>query len=67
MGHLAICNDQTVTEIIITGYVSGKCSVGEHQVKTVADIMSSFLCIKEGDLIFPWIIHNGNIKGIGFK
>ena len=67
MGHLAICNDETVTEIISTGYVSGKCSVGEHQVKTVADIMSSFLCIKEGDLIFPWIIHNGNIKGIGFK
>jgi hypothetical protein len=67
MGHLAICNDQTVTEIITTGYISGKCSVGEHQVKTVADIMSSFLCIKEGDYIFPWIIHNGDVKGIGFK
>ena len=39
MGHLAICNDQTVTEIITTGYISGKCSVGDHQVKTVADIM----------------------------
>jgi hypothetical protein len=67
MGHLAICNDQTVKEIITTGYISGKCSVGDHQVKTVADIMSSFLCIKEGDYIFPWIIHNGNVKGIGFK
>jgi hypothetical protein len=67
MGHLAICNDQTVTEIITTGYISGKCSVGDHQVKTVTDIMSSFLCIKEGDYIFPWIIHNGNVRGIGFK
>jgi hypothetical protein len=67
MGHLAICNDQTVTEIITTGYISGKCSVGDHQVKTVADIMSSFLCIKEGDYIFPWIIHNGDVRGIGFK
>lgn len=67
MGHLAISNNETVQEIISTGYVSGKCSVGEHQVKTVADIMSSFLCIKEGDYIFPWIIHNGNIRGIGFK
>jgi hypothetical protein len=67
MGHLAICNNETVIEIIETGYISGKCSVGDHQVKTVADIMSSFLCIREGDYIFPWIIHNGNVKGIGFK
>jgi hypothetical protein len=67
MGHLAICNDQTVTEIITTGYISGKCNVGDHQVKTVADIMSSFLCIKEGDYIFPWIIHNGNGRGNSYK
>ncbi len=67
MGHLAICNNQTVLEIIETGYIAGKCSVGDYQVKTVADIMSSFLCIKEGDYLFPWIIHNGNVKGIGFK
>ena len=67
MGHLAICNNQTVAEIISTGYISGKCIVGEHQVKTMADIMSSFLCIKEGDYIFPWIIHNGDVRGVGFK
>ncbi len=67
MGHLAICNNQTILKIIETGYIAGKCSVGNYQVKTVADIMSSFLCIKEGDYIFPWIIHNGNVRGIGFK
>lgn len=59
MGHLTICNNQTVLEIIKTGYVSGKCSVGDYQIKTVADIMSSFLCLKEGDYIFTWIIQNG--------
>ena len=46
MGHLAICNNQTVAEIISSGYISGKCSVGEHQeVKTVADLQMILLIV----------------------
>jgi hypothetical protein len=67
MGHLAICNNITLPSIIQTGYVSGTATIGDQQVKTVADIISSFLCIKPGDMIFPWIIHNGRNRGIGFK
>jgi len=67
MGHLAICDDITFPSIIESGYISGKCKINKYQVKTVADIMSSFLCVKVDDYIFPWIINRKNIKGVGFK
>lgn len=69
MGHLAICNDATYQDIKNTGYISGTATLGKIQVKTFADVISSFLGIKQGDKIFTWKIHDkiNKTKGIGFN
>lgn len=67
MGHLAICNNKTVKEILETGYVSTRGVLKSMPVKTISDLFSDALATRKGDLIFPWIIKSNNNDNIGFR
>ena len=67
MGHLPIVNQDTVTDVIQTGFISTRGDLNVIWEKTTADIFSDMLATREGDLVFPWIITGGGKPNLGFK
>ena len=66
-GHLPIVNKVTAKLMICEGCILIQAELKEKRLKTIADIFSDVLATRKGDLVFPWIIRDGNIPGEGFK
>jgi len=66
-GHLPIVNKTTAKLMISEGCILIRAELRSSKLKTIADIFSDVLATRRGDLVFPWIISEGNTPGEGFK
>lgn len=67
MGHLSIVNQETLFDVIRSGYISVRGNLKEYWLKTLADIISDVLATRKGDFVFPWIIKGKKSENIGFQ
>ena len=67
MGHLAIVNTETLDEVIRKGCISTRGDLGSLWLKTTSDLFSDALCIRKGDLIFPWVVKGEKNENMGFR
>jgi len=67
MGHLPIVNQETIKNVIKSGYIATRGDLRQHIIKTTSDIFSDVLAVRKGDLIFPWIVHGESGENMGFK
>lgn len=67
MGHLAIVNIETLEDVLSSGCISTRGNINKIWLKTTSDLFSDALCIRKGDLIFPWIIKGDSGKNLGFR
>lgn len=67
MGHLPIVNNETIQDVLNTGYVCTRGNLGAYAIKTVSDLFSDVLAVRKGDLLFPWITLGGDNHNIGFR
>ncbi|MBR0028645.1 MAG: hypothetical protein IJP55_00150 [Bacteroidales bacterium] len=67
MGHLAIVNANTIKRITDQHpYISIGGTLQAHPCKTISDLFADALTVREGDLIFTWMVDGSGIPGIGF-
>lgn len=67
MGHLCIVNQDTIKEMLETGHLSTRGTLGEYPIKTISDLFSDVLATRPGDLVFPWIVKGKDTPNIGFQ
>lgn len=68
MGHLAIVTPSTITRTNNNHpYISYKGTLGDKIYKTIADLFSDALVIRNGDIIFTWCVNEKGKKGFGFE
>lgn len=65
MGHLNIVTEDTLENIFEDGCISVRANLGKQYYKTIADIFSDILTLREDDYIFPWITSTS--QGAGFQ
>ena len=58
MGHLVKIHKKGIEKLISSGQYSIKANLKDLWIKTAADIFSDALCMRRGDYLFPWIIHD---------
>ena len=67
MGHLAIVNASTIQRITDQHpYVSIGGTLQKYPCKTISDLFADALTVREGDLIFTWMVDVDGTPGIGF-
>lgn len=67
MGHLAIVNSDTILGITNQHpYISIGGTLNNLPYKTISDLFADALTIRDGDIIFTWMIDGGSVPGIGF-
>ena len=68
MGHLAIVNSNTVQRITNQHpYISIGGTLNSYPLKTISDLFADALTVREGDLIFTWMVDDkGCLPGVGF-
>ena len=67
MGHLCIVNNETIENVIKTGYISTKGDLGKLPIKTISDLFADVLAMRKDDLVFPWVIKGDDNSNIGFR
>lgn len=69
MGHLPIVNLTSIEGLTRFGFIGTNGESEDRWVKTIADLFSDVLAMREGDLVFPWIIAGKNPKtpNVGFQ
>lgn len=67
MGHLAIVNSLTIQQINDTDpYISIGGQLKKFPYKTISDLFADALLVRDGDLIFTWMIDSTSSAGQGF-
>lgn len=67
VGHLNIVNNDTIIDILETGYISTNGVLKSRTIKTISDLFSDVLATRKGDFVFPWIIKGKDNNQIGFR
>ena len=67
MGHLAIVNADTIQRINSQNpYISIGGTLGAYPYKTISDLFADALTVRDGDIIFTWMVNTQHKEGIGF-
>ena len=67
MGHLAIVNSDTIVGIKDNHpYISIGGTLNSLPYKTISDLFADALAVRDGDIIFTWMIDGGASPGVGF-
>lgn len=67
MGHLAIVNSDTILGITNNHpYISIGGTLNSLPYKTISDLFADALTVRDGDIIFTWMIDGGRAPGVGF-
>lgn len=67
MGHLAIVNNQTIQQINNNNpYISIGGRLNSYPYKTISDLFADALLVREGDIIFTWMVDSELSTGQGF-
>ena len=68
MGHLAIVNADTIQRINSQNpYISIGGTLGAYPYKTISDLFADALTVRDGDIIFTWMVNTQHKEGIGFE
>jgi len=68
MGHLPIVNQETIEDVLNSGYISIKSKLPEKNlIGTISSMFADVLAVRKGDLVFPWIIASEKSPNVGFK
>ena len=67
MGHLAIVNASTIQRITDQHpYISIGGTLQAYPCKTISDLFADALTVRDGDIIFTWMVDADGIPGLGF-